>query len=77
VEEQGLVGQLPVARSMVTRTTLRRKFIDQVGTSYPFAEGAILNIDSSEVVKEGDPPCGAHSHIFHKELAWIVASAAN
>jgi len=52
------------------------QFIDAVGTSYPFAKGAILNIDSSEVVKQGDPPSGAHSDIFHKELAWIVASAA-
>jgi hypothetical protein len=52
------------------------EFIDQVGTSYPFAKAAILNIDSSAVVKKGDPPSGAHSDIFHKELAWIVASAA-
>jgi hypothetical protein len=52
------------------------QFIDAVGTSYPFAKGAILNIDSSEVVIKGDPPSGAHSDIFHKELAWIVASAA-
>jgi hypothetical protein len=52
------------------------QFIDQVGTSYPFAKAAILNIDSSAVVKTGDPPSGAHSDIFHKELAWIVASAA-
>ena len=52
------------------------QFIDQVGTSYPFGKGAILNIDSSAVVKQGDPPSGAHSDIFHEELAWIVASAA-
>jgi hypothetical protein len=52
------------------------QFIDQVGTKYPFAKAAILNIDSSAVVKQGDPPSGAHSDIFHEELAWIVASAA-
>ncbi|TRW86250.1 serine-threonine protein kinase [Mycolicibacterium sp. 018/SC-01/001] len=52
-------------------------FIDAVGTSYPFAKGAILNIDSSAVVDRGDPPSGAHSDIFHEELAWVVASAAN
>jgi hypothetical protein len=52
------------------------QFIDQVGTSYPFAKASILNIDSSAVVKNGDPPSGAHSDIFHEELAWIVASAA-
>jgi hypothetical protein len=52
------------------------QFIDQVGTNYPFANAAILNIDSSAVVENGDPPSGAHSDIFHQELAWIVASAA-
>lgn len=52
------------------------QFIDQVGTRYPFAKSAILNVDSSEVVKQGGPPSGAHSDIFHPELAWIVASAA-
>lgn len=51
-------------------------FVDRVGTSYPFTVGAILNVDSSAVVKKGDPPSGAHSDIFHPELAWIVASAA-
>ncbi len=51
-------------------------FIDAVGTRYAFVNGAILNIDSSAVVDEGDPPSGAHSDIFHEELAWIVASAA-
>ena len=51
-------------------------FVDRVGTSYPFAPGAILNVDSSAVVKTGPPPSGAHSDIFHPELAWIVASAA-
>ena len=53
------------------------QFIDRVGTSYPFTKGAILNIDSSAVVKQGGPPAGAHSDIFHSELAWIVASAAH
>jgi pimeloyl-ACP methyl ester carboxylesterase len=52
------------------------RFIDQVGTNYPFTEAAILNIDSSAVVANGDPPAGAHSDIFHEELAWIVAAAA-
>ncbi|KQY07029.1 serine-threonine protein kinase [Mycobacterium sp. Root135] len=51
-------------------------FVDRVGTTYPFTPGAILNVDSSAVVKTGPPPSGAHSDIFHPELAWIVASAA-
>lgn len=50
--------------------------IDAVGTRYPFTKGAILNIDSSAVVTAGGPPSGAHSDIFHEELAWIAASAA-
>ena len=52
------------------------QFIGAVGTKYPCAKGAILNVDSSAVVAKGDPPAGAHSDIFHPELAWIVASAA-
>jgi hypothetical protein len=47
-----------------------------VKTTYSFANGAILNVDSSEIVIAGGPPSGAHSDIFHPELAWIVASAA-
>ncbi len=50
--------------------------IGQMGTNYSFAKGAILNVDSSEIVIAGGPPSGAHSDIFHPELAWIVASAA-
>ena len=50
--------------------------IGEVKTKYSFAKGAILNVDSSEIVIAGGPPSGAHSDIFHPELAWIVASAA-
>jgi hypothetical protein len=50
--------------------------IGPVKTAYPFASGAILNVDSSDIVAAGSPPGGAHSDIFHPELAWIVASAA-
>lgn len=50
--------------------------VDEVGTKYPFADGKILNVDASAVVQSGGPPAGAHSDIFHPELAWIVASAA-
>jgi hypothetical protein len=45
------------------------------GLGYPFAPGAVLNIDASEVVSAGAPPAGAHSDIVHAELTWIVASA--
>ena len=43
---------------------------------YPFKAGEILNLDASDVVIEGDSPSGAHSDIFHPELAWVVAAAA-
>ena len=45
------------------------------GTSYPFATGQALNIDSSEIVRAGGPPAGAHSDIVHPELSWIVLKA--
>jgi hypothetical protein len=46
-----------------------------VGTGYPFKAGEILNLDSSDVVIAGDSPSGAHSDIFHPELAWVAAAA--
>lgn len=49
--------------------------LGDVGTDYLFQKGAILNIDASGVVRTGGPPSGAHSDIFHPELAWVVAAA--
>ncbi|ABK74950.1 alpha/beta hydrolase [Mycolicibacterium smegmatis] len=46
-----------------------------VGAQYPFEAGKILNLDASEVVKADAGPSGAHSDIFHDELAWVVATA--
>jgi hypothetical protein len=46
-----------------------------VNTHYPFAVGQILNVDASEVVSKGDSPSGAHSDIFHPQLAWVAAAA--
>lgn len=46
-----------------------------VGAEYPFAAGQILNLDASDVVDADAGPSGAHSDIFHKELAWVVAAA--
>ena len=51
------------------------QMLGDVGTSYPFQVGEILNLDSSDVVVAGDSPSGAHSDIFHAELAWVAASA--
>jgi hypothetical protein len=51
------------------------KKLGSVGTSYPFKAGEILNLDASDVVIAGDSPSGAHSDIFHSQLAWVVAAA--
>jgi choline dehydrogenase len=44
-------------------------------TRATFNAGQILNLDASDVVIAGDSPSGAHSDIFHPELAWVVAPA--
>ena len=49
--------------------------IRAVGGRYGFAPGAVLNIDASEVVRNGRPPVGAHSDIVHPELTWVVLAA--
>jgi hypothetical protein len=49
--------------------------IRPVGGRYGFAQGAVLNIDASEVVTAGPPPVGAHSDIIHAELTWVVLAA--
>ncbi|MGV9709303.1 serine-threonine protein kinase [Gordonia sp. NPDC003424] len=46
-----------------------------VNTAYPFVKSQILNLDASQVVKLDKSPSGAHSDIFHDELAWVVAAA--
>ena len=52
------------------------QMLGKVGTSYPFKAGEIINLDSSDVVIAGDSPSGAHSDIFHEQLAWVAAAAA-
>ena len=46
-------------------------------STYSFAAGEFTNIDASEIVCHGDTPSGAHSDIFHSELAWAMLSAAD
>ncbi len=41
-----------------------------------FAASRFTNIDSSAVVSHGDPPSGAHSDIVHRELGWVMLTAA-
>jgi hypothetical protein len=47
-----------------------------VGQKYPFGAGAVINVDAGRIIATGDPPSGAHSDIFHPELAWITLAAA-
>lgn len=46
------------------------------GATYRFTPGRVLNVDTSEVVRFGGPPSGAHNDIVHPELTWLVLSAA-
>jgi len=45
-------------------------------TRYDFDPGRFTNIDSSDVVRSGAPPSGAHSDIVHPELGWAMLTAA-
>ena len=49
--------------------------VKAVGGRYGFAPGAVLNIDASEVVINGNSPTGAHSDIVHDRLTWVVLAA--
>lgn len=56
---------------------VQSQMLGAVGTSYPFKAGEILNLDASDVVIADDSPAGAHSDIFHPQLAWLVAAAGD
>jgi hypothetical protein len=47
-----------------------------VGTKYPFTAGACTNLDGQDVIRRGGGPAGAHSDIFHPEVAWAAVAAA-
>jgi hypothetical protein len=46
------------------------------GESYAFQSTRVHNLDANGVIVEGGGPAGAHSDIFHPELAWAVLDAA-
>ena len=46
-----------------------------VGTTYPCAPHAVLNVDAAHVVCRDDNPSGAHSDIVHPELTWLMLCA--
>lgn len=45
-------------------------------TPYDLPAGQFLNLDGDHVIRHGRPPSGAHSDIFHPELAWAAIAAA-
>lgn len=45
-------------------------------TEYELRHGEFLNLDADDVIRLGRPPSGAHSDIFHPQLAWVVLAAA-
>jgi hypothetical protein len=46
------------------------------GTSYDLPPRRFLNLAGDQVIFRGKPPSGAHSDIFHPELAWAAIAAA-
>jgi hypothetical protein len=46
------------------------------GSGYRFSKTRILNVDASDIVRNGTAPSGAHSDIVHPELTWIVLAAS-
>lgn len=50
--------------------------LKRVGQKYSLAPGKFLNLDGKDIVATGGPPAGAHSDIFHPEIAWAMLSAA-
>jgi hypothetical protein len=44
--------------------------------SYGFRARHIHNVDANDVIVEGDGASGAHSDLFHPELAWLMLDAA-
>jgi hypothetical protein len=47
-----------------------------VDASYPYTRGQFTNVDCSGIVRTGGPPAGAHSDIFHPELARVMLTAS-
>ncbi len=43
-----------------------------IGEAYSFEKGAFLNLNGDDLITRGGPPSGAHSDIFHEEIAWAV-----
>lgn len=51
--------------------------LGKVGEQYSLSTGKFLNLNGDSIVRSGGPPAGAHSDIFHPEIAWAMLSAAD
>jgi hypothetical protein len=47
-----------------------------VGTAYPRTPGGFVNLDGNAVIRAGGLPAGAHSDIFHPQVAWALLAGA-
>ena len=47
-----------------------------VGTRYPYVAGGFVNLNGNNVIRKGEGLSGAHSDIFHPEIAWAALTAA-
>jgi hypothetical protein len=47
-----------------------------VGTRYPYIAGGFMNLNGNNIIREGEGPSGAHSDVFHPEIAWAALTAA-
>ncbi len=54
----------------------RKAPLGEPGTTYDLRAGQFLNLDADDVIRHGKWPSGAHSDIFHPELAWAALAAA-
>jgi pimeloyl-ACP methyl ester carboxylesterase len=55
--------------------TTGRKMGD-VAEDYSFQHGKIYNLESSQYIRTGPPPSGAHSDIVHPQIAHVIWQAA-
>lgn len=73
VDRWGGMGHDGAQAVSAARATLQPAGPD---TKYSMSAGKVLNIDCSDIVRNGPPPSGAHSDIVHPELTWVALKAA-
>lgn len=71
LDRWGAIGHDGAQAASAVETSVR-----PVGASYDFDAGRIHNLDANDVIVNGEGPSGAHSDIFHPELAWALLGPA-